>query len=198
MKTSAAIAIAGLGILVGGYGWMRGGSAPPRGVQASPSLTTSSAKQVVVHEHRYVGQPGSAQAAAGKFDEATEPATVHAVERRTFDAEEHRFQIEQSFDEDQPPTPASRSLEGTIRKSFAMPTIKGATVNSLECRASRCRLGVTFDSREADRNAIRKVFMDSTEMNMAGTVVERTKSRDGKIQALIYLWPSDSTPDPKP
>ena len=196
MKTSAALAVAAIGVLFGTYGWMRGSRAPLRGVTLGPEVAAPSGKQVVVHEHRYVGlTPSQAAAAQTKEAAPADPETIQAAERRSIDTAEHRFRIESAYDDDPPPTVASRKLEGTILKGFASPVGKGATVTSLECKATRCRLEVTFDNREKDRDVIRNVFMRSTELDLAGTVVERKTDPDGRVHAVIYLKPTTSTPD---
>jgi len=197
MKTSAALAIAAVGVLIGGYGWMRGSSAPSRPATGSAAVAGANDKQVVVHEHRYVSAlPGAsaAQGARGREQAEAEAETVQAAARRPFDPEEHRFQIESSFDEDPPPTVASRQLEKTILKNFSMPAGKGATVESLECKATRCRLEVTFENKQKDSEVIRDVFMRSDDLDVSGTVVERTVDKDGRIHAVMYLGPSKSAP----
>lgn len=191
------LALVGLGLLMAGYVWRVESRAAARGGKDSPTASSSS-PQVVVHEHRYVQVNGN-QAAQVKGGDAPKgdpnaPDEAPREPKRPFDPEERKFQLETAYDEDAAPTATSRKRETTIRTAFSSPSAKGSTLKSLECKASRCRMEVEFDDMQADKRVIHDVLMETPGIDMAGSVPERKTGPDGKVTAVIHLFPMSTAP----
>ena len=78
--------------------------------------------------------------------------------------------------------------------------IEGVQLDSVECRATRCRVEATFDNHEADMRVMRQVFMSAEEgaIKSAFAVPTREVQPDGSVAATVYIYEQEEVPEPEP
>jgi hypothetical protein len=103
--------------------------------------------------------------------------------------EERAAEREVRFLADGPRTPAASSRELGVRRAFDAPEIgEQAQLRNIECRASQCRLEVSFARVGADMDVIEKLFASRDAPFMsAGTVTSREPEAGGRIKTTILL-----------
>src|SRR6478609_8444865 len=99
----------------------------------------------------------SVSVAALKPDASSQPQPAQLPvddEGDSMTADEFAFRVELMFDKDQPPTREAMARDRSIRDAFSAPDLKGVTFESSECRANTCRVQLTFDNMDYDRDVL--------------------------------------------
>jgi hypothetical protein len=108
--------------------------------------------------------------------------------------EEIEARLDANFEGDGPATRESAALAKTIERAFTRPDIDGTRVKSIDCRARRCRTEIEFDSVHYDRQAFKKIFLESQELNVAVTVAKRETLPNGHVLAFVHTYPPGDMP----
>jgi hypothetical protein len=112
--------------------------------------------------------------------------------------EEVAAALEERFQDDGPATTTSLALERAARAAFSDPSVhEQAQLLAAECRQSRCRLEVRFESTDADRRLVRQLFMTNGDFSrLAFTIPLREQQANGTVLATIYFYPPERSPEP--
>src|SRR6186713_1687442 len=90
--------------------------------------------------------------------ESADPALED--EGNAMTADEFAFRVERMFEKDQPATREAMDRDRAIRDAFSAPDLKGVSFESSECRASTCRVKLTFDNLDYDRDILNRMLIN--------------------------------------
>lgn len=87
------------------------------------------------------------------------------------------------------------STEVSVTDYVSSVMIPGATMRSVECRSSLCRMQMSFDSQDSDVEFFEKLIGNGDADNpdadvfnsLSGTVAVRDVAYDGSIEVVVYL-----------
>jgi hypothetical protein len=108
--------------------------------------------------------------------------------------------MESLFQNDRNSGENTRRYESTLQSAFHNPQLKGVKVDRIDCKAETCRVAITFDSHEADVDAMKVLLGDPNGILSLGksmSIPNRSTSSDGRVTATMYFHPS-LPPLPKP
>jgi|GEM_PF-6264741 hypothetical protein len=136
------------------------------------------------------------------FDEEGKPFAP--VEVKSTDAPERKSEKEilqelnSAFNADRPPDANSTKMSSGIVSAFGDVRAQGARLTGLECRATRCRLGIDFADVDADKRVMSDIFnlLSSAGLDVAtlGFIVATRDTRpDGTINATVHLFHISAT-----
>jgi hypothetical protein len=166
-----------------------GGSKTPQKGEGSAADPSPTAREVVVHEHKVVVEDNRAQ----NDEPSVQGAREQGASAQQSKQEPVAQQLETMFQADGPATGESRERESTIQRAFRTTDVVGTNLKAIECHASRCRLEVQFKDAATDRQALEKLFMaQDAPIGMAGTVTAREVDGEGKVSAVIHLFPPET------
>jgi hypothetical protein len=119
------------------------------------------------------------------------PARADAPPEEQVDlATEHQIALTERFERDSAPTAGAKAVEQSLRAAFSSRELQGTRLERVECRATTCRVAVTFNNIEADRDDMRRLIMSPSSAiptTMALTVADRQELPDGRIEATIFI-----------
>lgn len=138
-----------------------------------------------------MGEPGQTEVEAGPQVETPEPALdggVPAKTRAEIEAEVEA-DLELAFMDAPPPGPIDQKNDEALRNLFDQ-----GEIDTLECRASRCRLELSFENASTAEERLQEAFLaDGSSLNLAGTITSRREERDGSAIVRVHLY--DDTKD---
>jgi hypothetical protein len=107
--------------------------------------------------------------------------------------------IEALFQNDRNSRDATAKSESVVRKVFDDPQLKGVKLDRVECKATTCRVEMTFDSSQADNDGLRKILLSPDpdgiqSLHMSAVVPVRNQLSDGRVSATMYLYPPVESP----
>lgn len=108
-------------------------------------------------------------------------------------ADEFAFRVERMFEKDQPATREAMERDRAIRDAFSAPDLKGVTFESSECRASTCRVKLTFDNLDYDRDILNRMLLNPETpfaRGMGVLVPQREEQEDGQVSTTVLLYAS--------
>jgi hypothetical protein len=114
-------------------------------------------------------------------------------ESATVSPEKYAQDLEAAFRSDAPAGQAAKQTADSITSAFNSPIARGATLQHVECHATRCRMEIRFDSVDTDKRIFTGIFdlLSSNGVDTRGlgfVVPARTTSSDGKIDATVHLF----------
>lgn len=195
LAVAVAVSAAG-GILIGTV--LQPADARERGAKAhvkagDDGRDGGNAARPLVVERVVVREPRDAPAVEPEPDTAEEPADPPEPPPRT--AGDIAATFEEAFQSDAPADAKTAVLERQVHAAFALPSAGGARLRTSECRATRCRLEVEFESQEADRAGMIKIMRTEPFLSMGAVVPIRETNDDGSVVATVHLFPSERGPD---
>lgn len=114
-------------------------------------------------------------------------------ESNAMTADEFAFRVERMFEKDQPATREAMERDRAIRDAFSAPDLKGVTFESSECRASTCRVKLTFDNLDYDRDILNRMLLNPETpfaRGMGVLVPQREEQEDGQVSTTVLLYAS--------
>jgi hypothetical protein len=148
-------------------------------------------RQEVVVRHVFSMEPGPNVGAP-----TPPPAPVAEQDPAAMSPEKYAQDLDAAFRTDAPAGPAAKQTADSITSAFNTPNAKGATLQRVECHATRCRMEVQFDDLDSDKRIFKGIFelLSSNGIDTRGlgfVVPTRTTSADGKIEATVHLFHAD-------
>ena len=128
---------------------------------------------------------------------AAQERPAGSAERREIAPAELIGRLEAAFQQDDLPNSQSTQMTAAIRSAFESAPAKGASIKSIECRASRCRMQISFEDRAADRRIMKDFFtlLSSKGIDIHGLrfiAPSRETTSDGRTLATIHVYRGDA------
>jgi hypothetical protein len=141
-------------------------------------------RQTIIREPVSTKAPAPATESSGEVQRAAEPENVAA-------------ELESRFQSDRGPTESAKKCENVLRAALSDRQLQGVHLNQVECRAETCRVELTFDNLQADREILTRVLSPNAPIATLGkaiTIPIRNTDADGKVSATMYLSPRQESP----
>lgn len=155
--------------------------------ERSPGV--SAAELAALIAERSAEAPLTEDPAADDHLSKHEESTASPPKEDTRTVEAWAVGLENQFQSAPPPTTASRELEGQISQAFTQLNVDGASLTSVHCKATLCRVDLVFDDAEADLELNRSLFMEGKGIGgRAFSIPSRVRHSDNTIHVSAYVF----------
>src|SRR5688572_18006576 len=125
----------------------------PRATEPTPKVEG----RTLPHARSQLVEPVEVPAEKTTVAVADSPNEEETLDEEPRTPEEIAFEHRETFENDSPATAATRALEGSIEDSVEQLATPGVQMQSVECRATRCRASIRFDAHETDIDAMEEL-----------------------------------------